>query len=382
MDMRWNHIHTKWININLGAAVLLDHNIVNQDDNNIQQVGEISPGTEFRGDRFMASGTINFKNPWRYMLSVNFNGLDAPQGKKSFDFIDWNIEIPISKTAGWITVGKQKEGVSLEYIAPGTQAYFMERGTGAPMFIRQRNVGIRYSNSVLKQRMTYTIGFFNNYWETGKSFSDNGSQITARVTGLPRYVSDRDLLHLGVGFRHTGATDGKLSYKAKPEVNTAPSFISTGSFDASGANVWMLEGIVVKGAFSAIGEYFSSPVSSNAKADPNLTYWQIGGSYFLTGENRKYNKTTGNLGKLIPRRNFKFRKGSGPGAWEIASRFTSTNGTDAGLAGGAFRRFTMGASWYTNAHFRYSINYGRGWLEKNDITGNTHMWQFRVQFEL
>jgi phosphate-selective porin len=382
MDLKWNQIRTKWININIGAAILLDHNIVNQDADNVTQVGEISPGTEFRGDRLMASGTINFKNPWRYMFSINWNGLDAPQGKKSVDFIDWNVEIPIGKTAGWITVGKQKEGVGLEYVAPGTQGLFMERGTGAPMFIRQRNIGIRYSNSVLGQRMTYTVGFFNNYWETGKSFSDNGTQITARVTGLARYVSDRDLVHVGVGFRHTGPTEGNLSYKAKPEVNTAPSFISTGSFQASAASLWMFEGIYVKGPVMAIGEYYTAGVNSESKGNPSFSYWQLGAGWFITGENRKYNRLNGNPGKLIPKRNFKFRKGVGPGAWELASRFTRTDGTDAGISGGEFNRITMGVSWFPNAHFRYTINYGHGWLNKGGLQGQVNIWQFRVQFEL
>ena len=382
MEKKWNQFRTKWVNINLGAAILLDHNIVNQDADNLTQVGKIEPGTEFRGDRFLATGTINFKNPWRFMLSANFNGLDAPEGKKSFDFIDWNIEIPISKKAGWITIGKQKEGVGIEYVAPGTQMQFMERGTGAPMFIRQRNVGIRYSNNFFNQRMTFTAGFFNNYWETGKSFSANGSQFTTRVTGLVHYTSDRDLVQVGLGYRHTGATDGKVSYKAKPEVNTAPAFITTGSINASAASLWMLETVVAKGPALFIAEYFSARVNPDAGKDPHFSYWQIGGGYFITGENRRFNRTTGNPGKLIPKKNFKFRKGSGPGAWEIASRFTSTDGTDAGIPGGQFRRFTIGLNWFTNAHFRYTINYGRGWLEKGGITGNTHMWQFRAQFEL
>lgn len=382
MDKKWNHIHTKWININIGAAILLDHNIVNQDDNNIQQVGKIDPATEFRGDRFLASGTINFKNPWRYMFSANFNGLDAPEGKKSFDMIDWNIEIPISKKAGWFTIGKQKEGVGIEYVAPGTQMQFMERGSGAPMFIRQRNIGVRYSNNFFQQRMSITMGFFNNYWETGKSFSANGSQFTSRVTGLVHYRSDRDLVQVGLGYRHTGASDDKLSYRAKPEVNSAPSFINTGNISSSAGNVLMLEGVVAKGPALFVAEYFSANVNALSGSDPHFSYWQIGGGYFITGENRRFNKTTGNPGKLIPNRNFKFRKGSGPGAWEIAARFTRSDGTDAGVNGGEFRRLTIGLNWFTNAHFRYTINYGRGWLEKGGITGNSHMWQFRAQFEL
>ena len=384
MDHKWNQIRTKYFTLNLGFAILLDHNVVNQDDANIGQVGKSDPATEFRGDRFIVSGNLLFfkKNPWRYMVSANFNGLDAPPGKKSLELIDWNIDIPLSATAGWITFGKQKEGVGHEYVAPGTQLQYMERATGEPMFVRQRNVGIRYSNSILKGRMTYTLGVFNNYWETGKSFSDNGTQVTARVTGLVNYTSDRDLLHLGVGYRHTTATDGKLSYKAKPEANSAPYFINTGSFDASGAGTIMLEGIYVKEAVTIIGEYMRAHVNSPSTGNPNLNYFQLGAGWFITGENRRYNKQNGNLGKLIPKKNFKFRKGSGPGAIELASRFTHTDGTDAGITGGTFNRLTIAASWYVNPHFRYEINYGRGWLMKNDVTGNVNIWQFRAQFEL
>jgi len=384
MDKKWNQIKTKFFTLNLGFAILLDHNILVQDDDNIEQVGKVEPGSEFRGDRFIASGSLLFfkKHPWRYMISVNYNGMDAPQGKKSFDFIDWNLEIPIGKKEGWITIGKQKEGVGMEYIMPGTQGQYMERSTGEPMFVRQRNVGIRYSNSILGQRMTYTLGFFNNYWETGKSFSENGSQVTARVSGLPHYASDRDLVHLGLAFRYTSSTDGKLSYKAKPEANTAPSFVNTGSFDADQASTYMAELLIAKESVMVFAEYMHASVRSSAVGDPNLWYWQLGAGWFPTGENRRYNKTTGNPGKLIPKRNFKFRKGSGPGAIELASRITQTNGTDAGLAGGRFTRFTVGVNWFPNAHFRYTVNYGYGQLVRDNLIGYSGFWQFRVQFEL
>lgn len=384
MAKKWNQVKTKYFNLNFGVAFLLDHNIASQDENSITQVGEIGPGTEFRGQRFLISGNLLFfKRPWRYMVSANYNGMDAPQGTKTFGFIDWNFEIPFGKKGGWLTIGKQKEGVGHEYVAPGTQLTFTERGSSVPSFVRQRNIGIRYSNSIFSQRATYTVGFFNNYWETGKSFNANGSQIITRVTGLPLYKSDANLLHVGIGWRYSDATDGKLSYKAKPEVNTAPSFLNTGSLSANSANTLMLEGIKVNGPVSFIAEYMANFLHGSNSNNQTLNYWQIGGSWFITGENRKYNHNNGNLGKLIPKKNFTlFKKGGGPGAFEIGARYTHSDFNISTVDGGRLGRFTTVLSWYPNAHFRYVVSYGTSKLDKNDIAGKANFWQFRAQFEL
>ena len=384
MAKKWNQFKTKWFSLNIGAALLLDYNILSQDANNIEQVGKVSSAVEFRGQRLVLSGNIFFaKHPWRYMISANYNGMDAPQNNKYFSFIDWNFEIPFGKKGGWLTIGKQKEGVGHEYVAPGTQLGFTERGSGVPMFVRQRNIGIRYTNSILDKRLTWTLGLFNNYWETGKSFSNNGSQITMRVTGLPLYTSDRDLLHTAIGFRHSGATDGKFSYKAKPEANTAPSFINTGSFEASKSNILMLELIKVNGPISFIGEYMNNFVKSSVAGNPSFNYWHVGGSWFITGENRKYNRNNGNLGKLIPKSNFRIKKKNrGTGAFELGMRYTYSDLQSGSINGGTFGRFTGAFSWYPNAHFRYEINYGLGTLNKDNLKGNANFWQFRAQFEL
>lgn len=383
MAQNWNQWQTKFFTLNLGFAILLDHNILIQDDSSIAQVGDVKSATQFRGDRLILSGTFfaSKKYPWRYMISVNYNGLDAPPDKK-FDFVDWNIEIPFSAKAGWLTLGKQKEGVSLEYIAPGTQMQFMERATGAPMLVRQRNIGIRYSNSVLDHRLFYTFGFFNNYWETGKSFSANGSQYAGRIAGLPRYKSDRDLLHLGIGFRYSDDTEGKLSYKARPEANTAPYFINTGSFKASGSNTLFLEMMMASGPVLFVGEYANCSIKGTDAGNLSIGYYHVGASWFLTGENRRYNRTVGNPGKVIPKKNFKFRNGSGPGAFELGARYSKADATDVIIRGGEFGRFTTALSWYPNSHFRYELNWGKGRLDKDDKIGKTSFWQFRMQYEL
>ncbi|HRI19502.1 MAG TPA: porin, partial [Panacibacter sp.] len=307
--------------MNIGVAMFLDHNTVSQDADNIEQVGDIGPATEFRAERLILSGSLKFsKHPWRYMISGNYNGLDQQDGKDLFSIIDLNLEIPFGEKSGWLTIGKMKEGVGHEYVAPGSQLAFTERGSGVPPFIKQRNVGLRYSNSVLDHRVTYTFGVFNNWLEKGNtnSFGENGMQLTSRITALPIYKSARELMHVGIGWRYTEAPGGKLSYKAKPEANTAPSFINTGSFDASNANTLMLEWIGVKGPFSVVADYMNTFVKSSSTGNPNFSYYGFGGSWFITGENRNYNTQIGNLGKLIPKKNFKFNKHTGPGAFEIA----------------------------------------------------------------
>jgi phosphate-selective porin OprO and OprP len=382
MAKKWNQIKTKYFTLNIGAAILLDYNNVVQDDNNINQVGKVKPAAEFRGDRLILTGQLLFfKNPWRYMVGANYNGLDAPQGDKTYSFLDWNIEIPVGKAGGWFTVGKQKEGVGYEYASPGSQLFFTERGSGIPSFIRQRNIGIRYSNSMLDHRLIFTAGVFNNYWETGKSFSANGSQIIGRLVYLPQYTSDRDLLHVGLGYRYTDATDGEMSFKGKPEANTAPAYFNTGSFTASSSNTIMLELIKVNGPLSFLGEYVNCKVNTPGP-NPSFNYYHFGGSWFITGENRRYNKQTGVLGKLIPKKNFNFKKNPGPGAFEIGARYTYSDFNDQDIPGGKFGRFTAAFGWYPNAHFRFEINYGHGSLDKNAMTGKADFWQLRGQFEL
>lgn len=385
MAKKWNQLKTKYFTLNFGVAMFLDYNTVNQNDNNIEQVGKIENATEFRAQRLIFSGNLLFfKRPWRYMVSANYNGMDAPPDSKDFSLIDLNVEIPFGKNGGWLTIGKQKEGVGHEYVAPGSQLTFTERGSGVPAFVKQRNTGIRYSNSILNKRMTYTVGVFNNWMDKGNSnsFADNGMQLTSRVTYLPQFVSAADFLHLGIGYRYSDAPGKKLSYKAKPEANTAPSFINTGSFEAAASNTIMLEAMTVKGPVTFIGEYMQAYVKSSGTGNPSFNYWQLGGSWFITGENRNYNQQTGNLGKLTPKKNFKFRKGSGPGAFEIGARYTKSDFTDAGISGGKFGRFTTALSWFPNAHFRYQINYGIGKLEKGGIAGNANFLQLRAQFEL
>lgn len=260
----------------------------------------------------------------------------------------------------------------------------MERGSGAPALVKQRNIGIRYSNVLPQSRGTFTAGIFNSWLEYGNdhSFSSNGIQVTSRLTFLPLYTSDRNLVHLGFGYRYSQSSDSNLSYKAKPEDNAAPYFIQTGSFAASGANTIMFEGMMVKGPVAVLGEYMNGYINSSATGNPIFHYGQLAASWFITGENRRYNKQTGSTGKVIPLKNFRFKKGGGPGAFELGARYTISDFIGGTLDGGKFNRMSGAFSWFPNAHFRVEVNYGNAKLDKNNSIGKSNFWQFRLQFEL
>lgn len=110
MAYKWNQIHNKYFTLNFGVAAFLDQSIVNQDAASIEQVGKVEPATEFRAERLIFSGSLLFfKYPWRYLVSLNYNGLDQPTGKQVFSVIDLNLEIPLGAKAGWITLANKKK---------------------------------------------------------------------------------------------------------------------------------------------------------------------------------------------------------------------------------------------------------------------------------
>ena len=380
-QQNWNHYRNKYFTTAFGFAVLLDHNIVSQNAENVEQVGKIDPATEFRANRLVVSGSLLFfKNPWNYFIIVNYNGPDKTDDK--ITVLDYTLDIPLGGNGGFLAIGKQKEGVSYEFVQTGTRITFMERGSGVPALVRQRNYGIRYRNSRMNDRLTYTVGLFNHWVEKNNKFTfkENGIQLTSRVTALPVYHSDRNLVHAGIGYRYADAPGGKIIYRGRPEANTAPYFIKTDSIPASGAHTFMVEGMGVNGPFTLLAEYMQAFVSSKTFGNPSFNYWQVEGSWFITGENREYHKQLGVFSRLKPKRNFSLKKG-GAGAFELGARYTRSDFVDNEIDGGEFGRLSTVLSWYPNPIFRFEVNYGYGLLTKESLQGKVNILQFRAQFE-
>jgi phosphate-selective porin OprO/OprP len=98
--------------------------------------------------------------------------------------------------------------------------------------------------------------------------------------------------------------------------------------------------------------------------------WFDGGyvqlSYFLTGENRRYDRRWGRLSRNSigsPFTPFWLTRGEdgnmlfGRGAWELAARYSHLNLNNGPIGGGQTDAYELGVNWYLNANFRIEFEY-------------------------
>jgi phosphate-selective porin OprO and OprP len=136
-----------------------------------------------------------------------------------------------------------------------------------------------------------------------------------------------------------------------------------------------------------------------AKAAKKLGTEMFGGgyiqvSYFLTGENRTYDRRLGRLGSTYianPFTPFWAVRGEdgrlswGPGAWEVAARYSITdlNTSDGAFRGGKEDGLEMGLNWYLNTNLKVQFEYlhnDRFDLGKGVLPGNVNALGIRTQF--
>jgi phosphate-selective porin len=376
----WNSYDGKWMSAQLGWIVIGDAAAASQNQASKSQVGNIGDDAEFRAFRLYTRGQIKFANPWTYFIAGEYKGFAQDPGAPNWQLTDVALTIPLNDTFGKLTVGKTKETMGMEVLMAGTATPMMERAAVLSAFVPTRDVGIKLANSFLDQRATWSVGVFNNWFATDNSFNANGSTISARLSGLPLYNDNgRELIHLGASFRYVQAENDSVRYRSRPEVNTAPYFVDTGSFVSDHSDILGLEAGWVEGPFTLYGEYLFNWVDSSSTGNPFFSGYYVTASYLLTGEVRPYNRSSGLFGKVVPLHPFNFH--GEWGAWEIAARFSEVDLNDAEVQGGQFERTSLGVNWHLTEQWRWSFNYGYTDFNRNGTTGHAQFFQTRVQWE-
>ena len=329
-------------------------------------------GTRFRRARLAVQGTLYER--------VGF--------KAEYDFAGGNVgftdvygelfDLPVVGTA---RVGRFKEPMSLEQMTSSNHITLLERSL-ADTFVPARQTGFMIQNHALEQRVTWAVGGFRNTaGSSGDGFSNDAIyDLTGRVTGLPWYEEDgAKLLHVGLAASQQFRDGTNERFSSKPEASLASNFVDTGSFATDHIQIVNPELALVYGPFSLQSEYIRAFVdgSGGDTGNPSFDAFYVMGSYFLTGEHRRYKMSAGAFDRVVPSRNLD-REG-GLGAFELTARLSRIDLDSEGISGGTLTNGTLGLNWYLNPNVRTMLNYGLGRLEGEGWT-NQVQTRFQVDF--
>lgn len=338
---------------------------LDSDDAVESAVGPLEDGTDFRRIWLEMEGTL-------YERTIFAANIDFVDGKTGVRNLYLGVkDIPV---LGTVRVGNQQEPFGLDELTSNNNIMFPERSLS--LFYPSYNGGIRMLRPLADKRMTVSAGVFRDTDDTGKFVSDDGYNLTARLTGLPLASEDsRKLIHLGIAASQQNTPTGTTQFRGRPENRLAPYFVSATNIPADDVTLLGLEAAFVLGPFSMQAEYVSAGTESD-EADYDVSGYYTEASYFLTGENRPYDRANGCFGRVTPNHNF---GKDGWGAWEVALRLSEVDLNDGELAGGEMENVTAGLNWYLNPSVRVALNYIRSDL---DTVGNadTLLARFQVAF--
>ena len=350
-----------------------------QDANSKEQVGAQPFEAEWRAERLLFFGKLNFERPWGFMFGWNFNGFEAAQGNR-FSNLDARLDIPLFNLAT-LKIGRQKLGLSQEWLMPGVDMVFMERSTTDLAFVPQRNVGVMLTNTFADKRGLWSAAWFNDWFANDLSFQANGNQYTGRISYLP---VDRDqgqtIVQVAAGLYYREAQNGQLRFRDRPEINEASYFLDTKSFPADYSTTTQLEGTVQKGRFMIWASLDLTPVAAPQVHNPFFWGGYVAASRVLAGKPRHFDRDNDYYTSVKPPKKTLFR--GGWGGLELGTRYTYTDLTSGTIDGGRIGRWTTALSWYPAGGWRLEADCGLNFLVRGGITGYTLGLSGRIQYTI
>ncbi len=369
---KWNRFDTRYASGLVTGALVLDRlEWLSQDSASKAQVGNLksSEGSEVRAFRLGVVGRIKFPNPWTYTIFAATHTFDTDFNAETDDDLTWfdyRLDIPVGKKLN-LSVGKQKEPISMERLMPLTFLPWQERAAVNDSLLQARNFGVVLNSTGPEQRWAWAASVFRDL-DAEASWADTPTKFAGRTTVLPWVSEDgSNLVHLGLGIRYTDQSDERR-YRARPEFNRAPLFLDTGAFDVDGELTTNLEVYWRRGPYLVGMEFTRSALDAPAAGNPTFDGFFISGSWSLTGEMRNYRRTSG---VFSPIRVARPVNRGGWGSWELAARYSNLDLTDGGIDGGEMEIFSLGLNWWLTQSAQASLNYRYVDLDRFDLTGQS-----------
>ena len=371
----WNEFDGKYITARVGAGFLVDFAAFAQDQESKEQFS-LSPGFKLRDFRFLVSGKFpEFERSITYSVGIMY---DAPS--HSWLIRQTGIMVELSKKWGYLFIGRTKEGFSLNKVMTGYDGWTMERSTMNDATVPLLADGIKWMGYEPKHGFLWNLGYYNDVFSKGQSFSSYSSQEVARLAWLPiRAVSEtHSLLHVGINMQYGKPVDNQFRLRSRPENFLAPYFVDTGKFPASAAFMAGPEIYYRRKSLLFGSEYWIDKVSSPTTRNPMFNGGDVAATWIITGETRTYNTIGGFFRAVLPQRPV---FNGGPGAWELVSRYSYIDLNSGTLQGGRFGRFTEQLNWYLSQYVRLEFAYGYGHLDRFGLSSNTQFFQSRMQLQ-
>lgn len=339
------------------------------DDGEAMGRKEVVSGSEFRQIRLGLKGTLY--DMIEYRFNYEFEGSRFNDVYGGF----YNLPSKID-----IRFGHFMEPWSIDQLSTAANTQFLERSFICDMtgLVGARNNGIMFHNWYTADRFSWAAGVFApSQGDTSLKCvtADDHYAFTTRVTFLPWYTQCPDdsirMLHLGAAysFRKYDAQNFTPSAKAQAGFHPMQELVKTGNLvNLDSLNALSFEAIWIRGAFSVDFEqafYFLD--DPTAPDDPEIQTGYIQCAYTLTGESRNYSKEGGVFKFLKPKTPFirTCKDGAGvfqgPGAWELAYRYSWIDMEDmaynSGSLAGEAETHSVGLNWYLNDNCRMMFDY-------------------------
>lgn len=365
----------------------------------------------FRRLRFGAEGTMYETIDWVFEFDFAFAlqnvdpsaGATPALGLRSIGGLNQagNTIAPIQPTTinmvfkeipllGNIRVGNQQSWISLEHIESARFLDFMERSSLMDAFNGANNngyaPGISIYNMTENKKAALALGAYkNNVYDSGYPYDIGNGNFTygGRGTWTPYYdepTEGRYLVHLGFGGEYRvfdqqplANTDGtNVRIRTRGDLrNTSstldPNYTDTGNFYAESQTVLCPEAVVQWGSLLLQAEWEKAYMGGAAArkggtglGNVNFQGGYVEALYFLTGENRAYNRQQGVFGRVVPIENAHFTRGVGmvgKGAWQVGLRYDWMNLNSGLVQGGDVQNMTLGLNWFLNPNARFQFNY-------------------------
>jgi phosphate-selective porin OprO/OprP len=320
---------------------------------------------EFRRLRLLADGVGYGVYDFRLQIDIepeSGDGVPTPVTDVKDAYFTLN-EIPCLNR--W-RIGNFFVPFSLEQVTNDTNNIFMERSIPTQnQFAADREVGMAVYGINDAKNVTWAFGtFLDGVSESLKERIDDnqGQRVSGRLTWLPYYdepSNGRYLVHTGAGVLYTDDFDGIARFRARPQIHEGPFLIDSGNLAVASYTSGNIELATVWGPFSVQSEMFLCNVNRIAEDSANLYGVYVYASYFLTGENRIYERFGqhgAQFGRTVPFSNFFWVPGCcGPGAWEVKARYSNFNLDN--IDSGQYNDLTTGFNWYWSDRVRIMFDY-------------------------